>query len=99
LAFSGGVLDPNTTPDFANPVFKYVNLNVSGTLNYDLAGLPGRSIATYNWSNKPKVDLAAPLGGLSPLEIVGCIKGFATDCALNRKNESYCDRQLRSIST
>ena len=90
FVLEGGVLDPDTTPDFANPVFKYVNLYLQATYSYSIAGLPGNTSAAFNWTSKPKLDLAAPLGGLSPTQIVDTIKGFAAgDLPLKFKDESW----------
>ena len=91
FALQGGVLDPDTTADFANPVFKDVNLYLSGTYSYNIAGLPGQVSAAFNWTSKPKLDLAAPFGQLSPPEIADAIKGFAAngDLPLNFKDESF----------
>ena len=91
FVLEGGVLDPDTTPDFANPVFKYVNLYLQATYSYSIAGLPGNASAAFNWTNKPKLDLAAPFGQLSPMQIADSIKGFAAggDLPLNFKDESF----------
>ena len=60
FTLEGGVLDPDTTPDFANPVFKHVNLYWQATVSYSIAGLPGNAAVLGTWTNKPKLDLASP---------------------------------------
>jgi hypothetical protein len=91
FVLQGGVLDPDTTADFEKTVFKYVNVFMAGIYSYNIAGLPGQVSAAGNWTSKPKLDLAAPFGELSPAQIAEAIKGFSEgeDLPLNFKGDSF----------
>jgi porin len=95
LALAGGVLDPNSQSDnFADNAFDKVNLYLMAIASYDIDGLPGQFSPAFNWSNKPKLDLASPFSGLTPGEIphaVGTLLGGATAEGLpaNYKDESW----------
>jgi porin len=100
LVIEGGVLDPDTTADFANDPFEHVNLYLQAMFNYRLRGLPGQFSVAGNWTNKPKLNLASPFVGISPAEIgqtVSFLQGNAATpvipppggLALNYKDESW----------
>ncbi|WP_028745902.1 carbohydrate porin [Rhizobium mesoamericanum] len=95
LALAGGVLDPNSQSDnFADNAFDKVNLYLMATASYDIGGLPGQFSPAFNWSNKPKLDLAAPFTGLGRAQIphaVATLLGGATADGLpaNRQDTSW----------
>ena len=69
LTVAGGVLDPNTQADnFAAHAFESVNLYGLAILSYRVGGLPGQFMPQFNWSNKPKLNLASPFESLSPAQ-------------------------------
>jgi porin len=41
-----------------------VNIYATSIFSYTVGGLPGQSWAQFNWTNKPKIDLASPFGRL-----------------------------------
>jgi hypothetical protein len=66
LVIGGGVLDPNSqAKNFATDAFDRVNLYLTAVASYKVAGLPGQFSPSFNWSNKPKIDLEAPFGALT----------------------------------
>ena len=70
LALGGGVLDPNSkSNNFATHAFDKVNLYFTAVASYNVAGLPGQFSPSYNWSNKPKLDLSSPFQSLSPAQV------------------------------
>ncbi len=85
LVFAGGVLDPNTAADnFAKNAFNGVNLYVTAVGSYEIGGLPGQFSPSFNWSNKPKVDLAQPFGLLtSPAQVAQAVGGLLGANSLN----------------
>jgi hypothetical protein len=90
LVIEGGVLDPDTTADFSNAPFDKVNLYLQAIATYSIAGLPGQFSVAGNWTNKPKLNLAAPFGPLSPEQIADLIEGFSTGrLAINFEDESW----------
>ncbi len=63
---AGGVLDPNSEPNnLAAHAFDKVNIYATSVFSYKVGDLPGQSWAQFNWTNKPKIDLAKPFGPLS----------------------------------
>ncbi|MCU1234812.1 MAG: hypothetical protein JWP63_2779 [Candidatus Solibacter sp.] len=82
----GGVLDPNSQADnLATHAFDRVNIYGTSIFSYTVAGLPGLSAAEFNWTNKPKIDLASPFGRLSAGEIpqaVAVLAGGPSTAAL-----------------
>lgn len=95
LALAGGVLDPNSQSDnFADNAFDHVNLYAMAVASYDVDGMPGQFSPAFNWSNKPKLDLQSPFGGLSMGQVphaVETLLGGATADGLpaNHKKESW----------
>lgn len=100
LVLEGGVLDPDTTADFANSPFDHINVYLQMMLNYKIGGLPGQFTLAGNWSDKPKLNLASPLIGISPAEIgqtVAFLQGNSASpatlppggLAANYKDESW----------
>src|SRR5438874_2599300 len=51
--------------NFADHAFDTVNLYLTSILSYTVGGLPGQFAPAFNWSNKPKIDLASPFGSLT----------------------------------
>jgi porin len=78
LIVAGGVLDPNSEANnFADHAFDGVNLYLTAVDTYAIAGLPGQFSPAFNWSNKPKVDLASPFGLLnSPAQVIQAVGGL-----------------------
>ena len=95
VAIAGGVLDPNSKANsFATDAFDKVNIYAASIFSYKLGDLPGQSWAQFNWTNKPKIDLAKPFGPLSPEAIpqaVGVLVGSPSTEGLpiNFKSESW----------
>lgn len=95
LAIAGGVLDPNSKANnLATDAFDKVNIYAASIFSYKLGGLPGQSWAQFNWTNKPKIDLAKPFGSLSPEVIpqaVGVLVGSPSTASLpiNFKSKSW----------
>ena len=95
LAVVGGVLDPNTKADnFAADAYDRVNLFLTAIASYKIGGLPGQFSPSYNWSNKPKIDLGLPFGPLSPALIpqaVGVLVGspFIAGLPINYRADSW----------
>jgi len=85
LIFAGGVLDPNSQADnFAKNAFNGVNLYLTAVGSYEIGGLPGQFSPAFNWSNKPKVDLAQPFGLLtSPAQVTQAVGGLLGANSLN----------------
>ena len=95
VAIAGGVLDPNSKANnFATDAFDKVNIYAASIFSYKLGDLPGQSWAQFNWTNKPKIDLAKPFGPLSPEAIpqaVGVLVGSPSIAGLpiNYKSRSW----------
>jgi porin len=96
FAIAGGVLDPNSKADnLASHAFDRVNLYLTSVMSYDIGGLPGQFSPAANWSNKPKLDLEMPFGGLTSLaavtQAVGGLLGANSFDGLptNYKGESW----------
>ncbi len=95
VAIAGGVLDPNSKANnLATDAFDRVNIYAASIFSYKLGDLPGQSWAQFNWTNKPKIDLAKPFGPLSPEAIpqaVGVLVGSPSTEGLpiNFKSESW----------
>ncbi|MGV7212579.1 carbohydrate porin [Bradyrhizobium sp. UFLA05-112] len=96
LVVYGGVFDPNSRADnFADHAFDKVNLYLTAILSYTVGGLPGQFAPAFNWSNKPKIDLASPFGSLTTpaaaTQAVGALLGASPFDGLpaNFKNESW----------
>jgi len=95
VAIAGGVLDPNSKANnLATHAFDKVNIYAALIFSYKLGDLPGQSWAQFNWTNKPKIDLAKPFGPLSPEAIpqaVGVLVGSPSTKGLpiNFKSESW----------
>lgn len=85
FVIAGGVLDPYTKADRVaeSNSFEKVNIYLTSIISYDLAGLPGQFSPAYNWSNKPKINLASPFGRLaSPAaatQAIGSLLGLSTN--------------------
>jgi porin len=61
LTLAAGVFDPNSEANnLATKAFDRVNVYGFAIYSYTIGGLPGRSWAQFNWTNKPKIDLDAP---------------------------------------
>jgi carbohydrate-selective porin OprB len=74
----GGVLDTESkSSNLATNAFRWVNLYLTSVFTYSVAGLPGQLSPSFNWSNKPKVDLSRPLAPLVAAadEAVGTLSG------------------------
>jgi len=96
LVVYGGLFDPNSRADnFADHAFDTVNLYLTSILSYTVGGLPGQFAPAFNWSNKPKIDLASPFGSLTTqaaaTQAVGALLGASPFDGLpaNFKNESW----------
>ena len=96
LAIGAGVLDPNTQADnFANNAFNGVNLYLTAIISYQLGGLPGQLSPSFNWSNKPKIDLTSPFGPLTSLaqvsQAVGVLVGspMTSGLPINFQGQSW----------
>ncbi len=94
LAIGGGVLDPNSQSDnFDADAYNKVNLYATAVASYQLGGLPGQFSPSFNWSNKPKIDLNTPFGILTPGQIrqaVGVLagSGMTSGLPINSGNDS-----------
>ena len=95
VTIAGGVFDPNSKADnLATHAFDRVNIYGASIFSYNVGGLPGQSWAQFNWTNKPKVDLASPFTQLSPAAIpqaVATLVGSPSTAGLpiNFKSESW----------
>ena len=95
VAIAGGVLDPNSKANnLATDAFDKVNIYAASVFSYKLGDLPGQSWAQFNWTNKPKIDLAKPFGPLLHKAIpqaVGVLVGSPSTEGLpiNFKSESW----------
>ena len=96
LVVYGGVLDPNSKADnFADHAFDTVNFYITSILSYAIGGLPGQFSPAFNWSNKPKLDLALPFGSLTTLaatsQAIGALVGASQTDGLpaNFKDHSW----------
>ncbi len=87
LTLAAGVFDPNSEANnLATKAFDRVNIYGFVILSYSIGGLPGRSWAQFNWTNKPKIDLEAPFGQLpsgANSEAVGVLLGVSPSQALS----------------
>ena len=90
------MFDPNSRADnFADHAFDKVNLYLTSILSYAVGGLPGQFAPAFNWSNKPKIDLALPFGSLTTpaaaTQAVGALLGLSPFDGLpaNFRNESW----------
>jgi porin len=92
VTITGGVLDPNSQADnLAIRAFDKVNIYVASIFSYKLGGRPGQTSSQYIWTNKPKIDLTAPFGPLSPAAIpqaVGVLVGSPSTDGLSVKFKS-----------
>lgn len=62
LSLVFGVFDPNSQPDKYGDIFtKGVNLFGQASVSYEAGGLPGQALVESTWTNKPKLDLSAPV--------------------------------------
>lgn len=62
------MLDPNTqTNNFAHEAFNKVNLYLTASASYKIAGLPGQFSSAFNWSNQLQPDFQSPFS--RPLRI------------------------------
>ena len=86
LTLAAGVFDPNSEANnLATKAFDGVNIYGFAIYSYEIGGLPGRSWAQFNWTNKPKIDLDAPFGQLASganAEGVGVLLGVPPSQAL-----------------
>jgi hypothetical protein len=95
LTAFAGVFDPNSeADDVATKAFDRVNVYGGTVFSYKIGSLPGQSWAQANWTNKPKIDLTAPFGQLSPSglsQTVGVLLGTPSAQALpiNYKSKSW----------
>jgi porin len=95
VAIAGGVLDPNSkASNLATHAFDHVNVYAASIFSFKVGDLPGQSWAQFNWTNKPKFDLAKPFGRLSPAAIpqaVGVLVGSLSTEGLpiNFKSDSW----------
>lgn len=83
---AGGVLDPNSQANnLASRAFDRVNIYGASIFSYTVRGRPGQSWAQFNWTNKPKINLAAPFGAVpsgANTEAVGVLLGNPTTLSL-----------------
>lgn len=95
LALAGGVLDPNSEADnLTKNAFDKVNLYFMSVVSYKPHHLPGQIGPAFNWSNKPKIDLALPFENLQPAQIpqaISALLGVAPTTGLdtNYKKQSW----------
>jgi porin len=95
VVIAGGVLDPNSKANnLATDAFDKVNIYATSIFSYKLGNLPGQSWVQFNWTNKPKIDLAKPFGRLSPEAVpqaVGVLVGSPSTEGLpiNFKSNSW----------
>src|SRR6202521_1188783 len=86
LTLAAGVFDPNSEANnLATKAFDGVNIYGFAIYSYEIGGLPGRSWAQFNWTNKPKIALDAPFGQLASganAEGVGVLLGVLPSQAL-----------------
>jgi porin len=79
VTLAGGVFDPNSQANnLASRAFDRVDIYGASIFSYSVHGRPGQSWAQFNWTNKPKIDLGAPFGALSPAassQAVGVLLG------------------------
>jgi len=78
----------------ATGAFDKVNIYAASIFSYKLGNLPGQSWAQFNWTNKPKIDLAEPFGPLSPEAIPQAVDVLAGSPStqglpINFKSESW----------
>ena len=95
LLVAAGVFDPNSEANtLAAKAFDRVNNYGAAIFSYNIGNLPGQSWAQFNWTNKPKIDLGAPFGQLSPgtnLQAVGILLGSNSGQGfpVNYKSDSW----------
>jgi hypothetical protein len=102
LTIAGGVFDPNTqASNFAAHAFDKVNLYTGWIFSYTVGGLPGQFEPQYNWTNKPKTDLEAPFGALSPAQVpsaIGLLLGGPSSGKLPINHKSTTWGTIENIS-
>jgi porin len=95
VAIRGGLLDPDSQPDnFAKHAFDGVNIYLTSIVSYQIKGLPGQAVPSYNWSNKPKINLESPFIAVPPARLtqaVGALLGLSSRDGLqtNFKENSW----------
>ncbi len=95
FTLAGGVFDPNSQANnLATDAFDSVNLYGAIVFSYKIGGLPGQFMPQFNWTNKPKINLGSPFGGLSQAQIpqaIGLLLGSPPTESLptNFKSESW----------
>jgi porin len=95
VAVRAGVLDPDSQPDnFAHHAFDGLNFYSTAILSYEIRGLPGQAVPSYNWTNKPKINLESPFAAVTPGEsaqAVGALLGLSSTDGLqtNFKQNSW----------
>jgi porin len=95
VAIRGGLLDPDSQPDnFAHHAFDGVNIYLTSLLSYKIRGLPGQVVPSYDWSNKPKLNLESPFIAVPPprrTQAVGALLGLSPTEGLqtNLKDDSW----------
>lgn len=99
LALAGGVLDPNSQSDnFADDAFDHVNLYLMAVASYDIAGLPGQFSPAFNWSNKPKLDLATPFSGLALPQVPHAVEALLGGASAEGLPANYKDQSWFAIA-
>src|SRR5216684_2692084 len=102
LTIAGGVFDPNTQANnFVAHAFDQVNLYTAWIFSYTVGGLPGQFMPQYNWTNKPKIDLASPFGSLSLAQIpsaIGVLLGSPSNGNLPINHKSTTWGTIENIS-
>ena len=95
LVFAGGVLDPfSRSTNFAKDAFDRVNIYFTAINTYDIHGLPGQFVPSFNYSNQAKINLDNPYGNsLQPAQVpqaIGSLLGIASSKGLpvNIKNNT-----------
>jgi porin len=95
IAIRGGLVDPDSHADnFAEHVFDRMNLYLTSLISYEIGGLPGQVVPSYDWSNKPKINLESPFTLLPPTrrtQAVGALLGLtpADGLQTNFKDSSW----------
>jgi porin len=95
ITIRGGVLDPDSQPDnFADHAFERVNLYLTSLFSYEIKGLPGQVAPSYNWSDKPRINLESPFTAVPPQQrpqAVGALLGLSSPDGLqtNFKERSW----------
>lgn len=95
VVIRAALVDPDSQPNnFAAHAFDGVNIFLTSILSYDIKGLPGQATPSYNWSNKPKIDLESPFVAVPPArrpQAVAALLGLAPTDGLetNFNNTSW----------